>query len=146
MDIGYKLIGARLVTMPQSTEPRFRQRVISYPRAACKKRLRAVLSRNPLEYQPVYNNDHEDQNYGVSESFQEKRAEARLSRPKEDRRSSFIWRLPPRPENSLKIRTGDHSNFRDMRKDMKRFQPVRCPISDHDLWNCDKPFRDGRNG
>jgi len=53
---------------------------------ASKKLLSTVLSGDALEYQPVYNDYDEDQNYSVYESFQEKGAKARL--PNREQRGS----------------------------------------------------------
>lgn len=79
VNVGDKLVGARCMALPKRAEIRDRLRVLSNPGTARKERLRTILTRNPLEDQPVYNNDQEYENYGVYESFQEKRAESRFS-------------------------------------------------------------------
>src|SRR5439155_4604541 len=81
------------VTLPQRAEIRDCLRVLSYPGTACKKRLCTVLSWNPLENNPVYDHDCENQKHSVCESFQQERAKGRFSH-REDRSSSFIWCLP----------------------------------------------------
>jgi len=88
VNIGYELISARRMALPQRAEIRHCLWVLSDPRTARKKRLRTALSRNPLENKPVYDNDKEDQNYRVYEPFQKKGAKGRFSH-REDRRSSF---------------------------------------------------------
>ncbi len=74
------------MTIPLSAEPGDCLGVRGDPGTASKKLLSTVLSGDALEYQPVYNDYDEDQNYSVYESFQEKGAKARL--PNREQRGS----------------------------------------------------------